>query len=96
MGIHVVFQSSVLDDVLYTDRPMVVSAPTGCGKTVIFELAMVRLLRMSEGLGVEVCIGHFLQTISELNLRMGFPLTRYRFFLPFAMLMGRLFCFLLL
>ena len=28
-------QSTVFDDVLHTDRPMVVAAPTGCGKTVI-------------------------------------------------------------
>ncbi|XP_071110692.1 probable ATP-dependent DNA helicase HFM1 [Haliotis cracherodii] len=37
-------QSMVLDDVLYTDKPLVVSAPTGAGKTVIFELAIIRLL----------------------------------------------------
>jgi len=30
--------------VMYTDSPMVVSAPTGSGKTVLFELAIVRLL----------------------------------------------------
>lgn len=29
---------------MYTDSPMVVSAPTGSGKTVLFELAIVRLL----------------------------------------------------
>ncbi|XP_067665183.1 probable ATP-dependent DNA helicase HFM1 [Haliotis asinina] len=37
-------QSVVLDDVLYRDVPLVVSAPTGAGKTVIFELAIIRLL----------------------------------------------------
>ncbi|KAJ8927311.1 hypothetical protein NQ314_020225, partial [Rhamnusium bicolor] len=37
-------QSRVLDDILYTDDSVVVSAPTGAGKTVIFELAIVRLL----------------------------------------------------
>ncbi len=30
--------------VMYTDRPLVTSAPTGSGKTVIFELAIIRLL----------------------------------------------------
>ena len=29
---------------IYTDSPLVASAPTGSGKTVIFELAIIRLL----------------------------------------------------
>jgi len=33
--------------VLYTNAPLVVSAPTGSGKTVIFELAVIRLLIQS-------------------------------------------------
>ncbi|XP_046390762.1 probable ATP-dependent DNA helicase HFM1 isoform X2 [Ischnura elegans] len=37
-------QSRVLNDVLYTDKSLVVAAPTGSGKTVIFELAIVSLL----------------------------------------------------
>jgi len=37
-------QSKVFDDVMYTDSPLVASAPTGSGKTVLFELAIVRLL----------------------------------------------------
>ncbi|CAM4593558.1 unnamed protein product [Leuciscus chuanchicus] len=37
-------QSQALDDVLYTDKNFVASAPTGSGKTVLFELAIVRLL----------------------------------------------------
>nr|CAI5862914.1 unnamed protein product [Callosobruchus analis] len=37
-------QSTVLDSMLNTDKSVVVSAPTGSGKTVIFELAIVRLL----------------------------------------------------
>eukprot|EP00057_Strongylocentrotus_purpuratus_P010440 XP_011664914.1 PREDICTED: probable ATP-dependent DNA helicase HFM1 [Strongylocentrotus purpuratus] len=41
-------QSQVLDDILYTDKPLVVSAPTGSGKTVLFELAILRLL-ISQG-----------------------------------------------
>ena len=36
----------VLDglQVVYTDLPLVVSAPTGSGKTVVFELAILRLM----------------------------------------------------
>lgn len=37
-----------MDDMLYTDKSLVVSAPTGSGKTAIFELAMVRLLMKLE------------------------------------------------
>ncbi|XP_053681653.1 probable ATP-dependent DNA helicase HFM1 [Sabethes cyaneus] len=41
-------QSLVMDDLLYTDKSLVVSAPTGSGKTAIFELAMIRLLMKLE------------------------------------------------
>ncbi|GAA6085546.1 probable ATP-dependent DNA helicase HFM1 isoform X1 [Tachysurus ichikawai] len=37
-------QSKALDDVLYSSRNFVACAPTGSGKTVLFELAIVRLL----------------------------------------------------
>uniref|UniRef100_A0A673G113 Probable ATP-dependent DNA helicase HFM1 n=1 Tax=Sinocyclocheilus rhinocerous TaxID=307959 RepID=A0A673G113_9TELE len=37
-------QSQALDDVLYTNKNFVACAPTGSGKTVLFELAIVRLL----------------------------------------------------
>ncbi|XP_062834078.1 probable ATP-dependent DNA helicase HFM1 isoform X2 [Anolis carolinensis] len=37
-------QSKALDDLLYTDRNFVIRAPTGSGKTVMFELAITRLL----------------------------------------------------
>ncbi|NXP47631.1 HFM1 helicase, partial [Heliornis fulica] len=37
-------QSKALDDLLYTDRNVVICAPTGSGKTVMFELAITRLL----------------------------------------------------
>lgn len=30
----------------YTDKPVVVCAPTGGGKTVVFELAIIRLLEL--------------------------------------------------
>ncbi|XP_049780691.1 probable ATP-dependent DNA helicase HFM1 [Schistocerca cancellata] len=39
-----VMQSKLLEDVLYTDRSIVVAAPTGSGKTVIFELGIIWLL----------------------------------------------------
>ena len=38
-------QSECLDDFLYTDKTVVVSAPTGSGKTVLFELAIIRCLQ---------------------------------------------------
>uniref|UniRef100_A0A8C3WY27 Probable ATP-dependent DNA helicase HFM1 n=1 Tax=Catagonus wagneri TaxID=51154 RepID=A0A8C3WY27_9CETA len=37
-------QSKAFDDLLYTDRNIVICAPTGSGKTVVFELAITRLL----------------------------------------------------
>ncbi|KAM9379135.1 putative ATP-dependent DNA helicase HFM1 [Phaethornis superciliosus] len=37
-------QSKALDDLLYTNRNFVICAPTGSGKTVMFELAITRLL----------------------------------------------------
>ncbi|KAA0719127.1 putative ATP-dependent DNA helicase HFM1 [Triplophysa tibetana] len=37
-------QSQALDDVLYTGKNFVACAPTGSGKTVLFELAIIRLL----------------------------------------------------
>ncbi|XP_014669850.1 PREDICTED: probable ATP-dependent DNA helicase HFM1 [Priapulus caudatus] len=46
-----IVQSKVLDSVLYTDQPLVLCAPTGSGKTVVFELAIVRLLLRMEASG---------------------------------------------
>ncbi|XP_028283310.1 probable ATP-dependent DNA helicase HFM1 [Parambassis ranga] len=40
-------QSKALDDVLYTNKNFVACAPTGSGKTVLFELAIIRLLMES-------------------------------------------------
>ncbi|KAJ8270164.1 hypothetical protein GJAV_G00111050 [Gymnothorax javanicus] len=37
-------QSKALDDILYTGKNFVACAPTGSGKTVLFELAIIRLL----------------------------------------------------
>ncbi|XP_070389526.1 probable ATP-dependent DNA helicase HFM1 isoform X2 [Dermacentor albipictus] len=42
-------QSRVMDDVLHSDAPVVVSAPTGSGKTAVLELALVRLLSRTGG-----------------------------------------------
>ncbi|XP_069103658.1 probable ATP-dependent DNA helicase HFM1 [Argopecten irradians] len=47
-----IVQSKVFDDVFYTDKPLVVCAPTGAGKTVIFELAIVRLLMKMQSAAV--------------------------------------------
>ena len=33
-----------LFQVFYSDEPMVICAPTGSGKTVLFELAIIRML----------------------------------------------------
>ncbi|KAE8748528.1 hypothetical protein FOCC_FOCC004704 [Frankliniella occidentalis] len=41
-------QSMVMDDVLYSAEPLVVTAPTGSGKTVLFELAIIQLLMSYE------------------------------------------------
>ena len=42
------FQSIVLPQALNTDNTMVVAAPTGCGKTVIHELAILRQLNLNK------------------------------------------------
>ncbi|XP_023243085.1 probable ATP-dependent DNA helicase HFM1 [Centruroides sculpturatus] len=39
-----IIQSEIFDDVFYGDKSIVISAPTGSGKTVIFELAIIRFL----------------------------------------------------
>ncbi|XP_071983610.1 probable ATP-dependent DNA helicase HFM1 isoform X2 [Engystomops pustulosus] len=40
-------QSKALDDLLYSDKNFVMCAPTGSGKTVLFEIAVVRLLMIT-------------------------------------------------
>ncbi|KAF0311749.1 putative ATP-dependent DNA helicase HFM1 [Amphibalanus amphitrite] len=60
-------QSAVLDDALYSDRPLVVCAPTGSGKTVIFELAIVRLLMEFERAGQPVdCLAVYMAPMKAL------------------------------
>ncbi|KAL4707794.1 hypothetical protein ACJJTC_001740 [Scirpophaga incertulas] len=49
-------QSSVIEDALYSEKSMVVCAPTGSGKTVIFEMAIVHLLKEMEE---NKCTGDF-------------------------------------
>ena len=46
-------QSECLDDLLYTDKVVVVSAPTGSGKTVLFEIAIIKAIQ-SFGLDTKV------------------------------------------
>ncbi|VVD04691.1 unnamed protein product, partial [Leptidea sinapis] len=48
-----IVQSRVIDDALYSDKSLVVCAPTGSGKTVIFEMAIVQLLMDMEYRNVE-------------------------------------------
>ncbi|KAJ8983996.1 hypothetical protein NQ317_008701 [Molorchus minor] len=45
-------QSKVLDDIFYTDHSVVISSPTGSGKTVVFELAIIRLLIQCENFDI--------------------------------------------
>ncbi|XP_060602890.1 probable ATP-dependent DNA helicase HFM1 [Ruditapes philippinarum] len=43
-----IVQSKVFDDVMYTDKCLVLCSPTGSGKTAVFEMAIVRLLIRSD------------------------------------------------
>ncbi|KAK7467467.1 ATP-dependent DNA helicase MER3 [Stygiomarasmius scandens] len=43
-GVFNAVQSSCLDSILHSRENMVVSAPTGSGKTVLFELAIIKML----------------------------------------------------
>ncbi|XP_034242454.1 uncharacterized protein LOC117645973 [Thrips palmi] len=46
-------QSMVMDVVFYSSEPLVVTAPTGSGKTVLFELAIIHLLMSFESSSVQ-------------------------------------------
>ncbi|XP_045516918.1 probable ATP-dependent DNA helicase HFM1 [Pieris brassicae] len=39
-----IVQSRIIDDALYSDKSLVICAPTGSGKTLLFEMAIVQLL----------------------------------------------------
>jgi ATP-dependent DNA helicase HFM1/MER3 len=41
-------QSKVFDEVMYTNQSLVISAPTGSGKTGILELSIVRLMILDQ------------------------------------------------
>ncbi|TFY75843.1 hypothetical protein EWM64_g8169 [Hericium alpestre] len=46
-GVFNAIQSSCFDTLMHTDENMIVSAPTGGGKTVLFELSIIRMLTTS-------------------------------------------------
>ncbi|KZT69812.1 P-loop containing nucleoside triphosphate hydrolase protein, partial [Daedalea quercina L-15889] len=48
-GVFNAVQSKCFDTVMHTDENMVISAPTGSGKTVLFELAIIRMLLQAGG-----------------------------------------------
>ncbi|TFY60086.1 hypothetical protein EVJ58_g5372 [Rhodofomes roseus] len=48
-GVFNAVQSKCFDTVMHTDENMVISAPTGSGKTVLFELAIIRMLMEAGG-----------------------------------------------
>ncbi|TCD63539.1 Sec63 [Steccherinum ochraceum] len=54
-GVFNAVQSECFDSLMYNDANMVVSAPTGSGKTVLFELAIIRML-MNSGSRPAKCI----------------------------------------
>ncbi|GAA5835706.1 hypothetical protein JCM9279_004624 [Rhodotorula babjevae] len=53
-GVFNAVQSVCFDTVYHTDQNVVVSAPTGAGKTVLFELAIVRLFTSSPSTDAKV------------------------------------------
>jgi ATP-dependent DNA helicase HFM1/MER3 len=61
-----ILQSIVLDRVIGSDSGIVVSAPTGCGKTGVFELAIVRMLMSAAGNGLHLCKAVYLAPIKAL------------------------------
>ncbi|KAG9310669.1 DEAD-domain-containing protein [Chiua virens] len=46
-GVFNAVQSACFDQVLGSDENLIISAPTGCGKTVLFELSMIRIFTQS-------------------------------------------------
>ncbi|KAJ3930521.1 MAG: DEAD-domain-containing protein [Lentinula lateritia] len=53
-GVFNAVQSSCFDGVFHTKENMVISAPTGSGKTVLFELAIIKMLSEAQETGQSV------------------------------------------
>ncbi|TRM59292.1 Sec63 Brl domain-containing protein [Schizophyllum amplum] len=53
-GVFNAVQSTCFDPVLTTDENMVISAPTGSGKTVLFELAIIKMLNDMRSTGTSL------------------------------------------
>ncbi|KAF9482801.1 P-loop containing nucleoside triphosphate hydrolase protein [Pholiota conissans] len=49
-GVFNAVQSSCFDEVMNCDNNLVVSAPTGSGKTILFELGLIRMLEKSKNM----------------------------------------------
>ncbi|KZT27339.1 P-loop containing nucleoside triphosphate hydrolase protein [Neolentinus lepideus HHB14362 ss-1] len=55
-GVFNAIQSSCFDDIMASEENLVISAPTGSGKTVLFELAVIHMLMQSGNDGSTKCV----------------------------------------